>query len=501
MVVSVGQNTASGATIPPLNITNPAPGLDTKGFLFNHGLGETQLLNQLERPGGPAGGPQAALQFPLSHFKGAWSGNGFNMLWAPRPGNESDNTLIAQLTTEQWTFSPTLGGVRNRGLEKQDDITVTGLAYLQTVQNVTNTDKGDGSRLSSTFGSGLHFEPGLFLYVPKARHDGVDSIVRMGTIPHGTTINAQGPVPVKTGTDFGGVAGKPDFQNKFIVNALPFPIGADPANPKNRIIFDEELTLERKNPFREPEDLTKFNNADPKVRLITRDIITNPNIVLANAVSGLNVLENITFEVFTDLSPTTTGAITGGGTTNISFLHGRLAPQPTPNDDPKPKTPAVDTKPKTPAVDTKPKTPAVVDTRLITSGSANARAARMSSRFWIERVEYELTVPQTMSEGESLLIMPALKHTPHEPPTPKFMITAPKGGLAFESKIKAVGTQIQYSQVVDLEFASLVWPHASVATLVPTDAQPWTPEIQTKKAPATAPAPVPVPQKPVGGGK
>ena len=33
-------------------------------------------------------------------------------------------------------------------------------------------------------------------------------------------------------------------------------------------------------------------------------------------------------------------------------------------------------------------------------------------------------------------------------------------------------TQIQYSQLVLLVFAGLVWPHASVATLVPNDPIP-----------------------------
>jgi hypothetical protein len=30
-------------------------------------------------------------------------------------------------------------------------------------------------------------------------------------------------------------------------------------------------------------------------------------------------------------------------------------------------------------------------------------------------------------------------------------------------------TQVQYAQVVYLQFAGLVWPHASVATLVPKE--------------------------------
>jgi hypothetical protein len=43
---------------------------------------------------------------------------------------------------------------------------------------------------------------------------------------------------------------------------------------------------------------------------------------------------------------------------------------------------------------------------------------------------------------------------------PSFDITEPR-------TILVTSTQTQYSQVVHLDFASLTWPHVSVATLVP----------------------------------
>ena len=48
---------------------------------------------------------------------------------------------------------------------------------------------------------------------------------------------------------------------------------------------------------------------------------------------------------------------------------------------------------------------------------------------------------------------------------PPFEITEPR-------RITVSTTQIQYSQTVLLVFAGLVWPHASVATLVPNDPIP-----------------------------
>ena len=47
---------------------------------------------------------------------------------------------------------------------------------------------------------------------------------------------------------------------------------------------------------------------------------------------------------------------------------------------------------------------------------------------------------------------------------PPHEITAPK-------TIVVHSTQIQYSQMVFLNFAGLTWPHVSVATLVPTGVQ------------------------------
>ncbi|KAK5653493.1 hypothetical protein OQA88_8979 [Cercophora sp. LCS_1] len=88
------QTTADGRILPPLNINNPAPTFDLNNFTFAHGI-EPKI---------------------------AMIEDGLN-----------DNTLIANLTTEQWTFGPTLGNILNRGFANQNDINITGLAYMQTV--------------------------------------------------------------------------------------------------------------------------------------------------------------------------------------------------------------------------------------------------------------------------------------------------------------------------------------------------------------------------------
>jgi hypothetical protein len=143
----------------------------------------------------------------LETFKGTWTGTGFNTIFRPNSGGPtsttfpnpvtpapptppSENVLELNLTTESLTFQPSLGNVPNRGLEGQAAITLNGVPYQQAINDVTNpaTGKGDG------IPSGIHFEPGLWMHIPATTTDPdvPESLVRMASIPHGTTINAQG---------------------------------------------------------------------------------------------------------------------------------------------------------------------------------------------------------------------------------------------------------------------------------------------------------------------
>ncbi|MDQ6942231.1 MAG: hypothetical protein M3169_06910 [Candidatus Eremiobacteraeota bacterium] len=45
----------------------------------------------------------------------------------------------------------------------------------------------------------------------------------------------------------------------------------------------------------------------------------------------------------------------------------------------------------------------------------------------------------------------------------------PAADVVATKSVSVTWTQIQYSQVVNLNFQTLTWPHASVATLVPKD--------------------------------
>jgi hypothetical protein len=401
--------------------------------------GEAQLEDQLHHPGGPADQPPPLLDFPLTHFSGAYSGNGFSLIWAPRkfdgPGptptadGRDDSTLILQLTTEQWTFGPTLGNIPNRGFGTQEVINLGGQAYIQTVQNVTNDETGKGDKPKTTAGSGIHSEPGMFLYVPKVNFQDTDTIVRMASIPHGTTMNAQGPVPAKTANSLGGATGAPTIED---VDTTPFPIN----NPGNRLVerFAAPMTADRDNlTLRVPQKLKPFDGE----KTITTDIIKDPNEVLRNALQGLTVKEHVAFEVSTGHP---TAKINSGGISHIAFLSGKQDP-----------------------VEDAAKPAAVVQ--------PNAHAESATSKFWIEKIEYDVIGPK-MPGYASMDLKPEMPPSPHQAPTPRFRITAPRGRVPPGGKrIKVIGTQIQHTQTILLNFGRLGWPHVTCATLVPTDLQ------------------------------
>src|SRR4051794_27524361 len=149
-------------------------------FSFSHrirsaaGLAPTDLLGLLRGFVGdqPAGKAQRT-----------WKGTGFNLIWRPNFNNQSgpkDFFLELNLTAETLAFTDITGsGIANRGL-LQTEVALGGVAYLQTVND-------------SFDNSGQHFEPGVWANVPQTSNpDEPATVVRMGSIPHGTTINLQG---------------------------------------------------------------------------------------------------------------------------------------------------------------------------------------------------------------------------------------------------------------------------------------------------------------------
>lgn len=395
--------------------------------------------------------PQAPLGV-LSNFAGTFAGTGFNTIFRPNSGPPNgttfpnpvsgnpipqppnENVLELNLTTETISFATPLGNVPNRGLGNQQDITLNGVPYVQVINDVTNVATGKADATPT----GIHFEPGLWMNVPATTSDPVlgDSLVRMASIPHGTTINAQCLSPTTT------FPGPPKIAP---VDITPFVIGS---NPPTLIPFAAQTATKTDTP-RLPQDLSPFIATGT----ITQDILTDPNTVLRKAIAGQTITNTIVFTVSTNPpSPEL-----GGGTANIAFLEGTGGGTPGNSSGP----------------------------------AANADAVQMTATFWIETVEHVITIPIWHPGQPPLHLSPTSTHI-HTPissstdsataPTtnlthlgipklvPQFLIEPPHA-ITAPKTIKVHTTQIQYSQVVNLNFAGLTWPHVSVATLIPAAPQ------------------------------
>lgn len=299
-----------------------------------------------EQPAVPEAGDALAVvdpYGPLAGLVGTWEGPGFNTIWRPHQlSTGQDRVLELDITKETLAFSKIPGPIPNRGL-LMADIDMFGLTYLQQIEDAKTK-------------AGLHIEPGIWAVVPATSDPDVpESVVRMGSIPHGTVILAQG-----TAFD---VASGPQIDDN---NIIPFKIGSPP--PPNSdfdaaaAIFTE-LDLAIASPFRIASDG------------VTQEMVRNPNSVLTKAIAEQTIINTTVFIISTTPVP-----VPGGGTANTAFLEAGSNPP-----------------------------------------GGNADAVEMSAIFWIETVE-----------GKN-------------------------GDADFQ--------QLQYTQLVQLDFNGLRWPHVTVATM------------------------------------
>jgi hypothetical protein len=330
---------------------------------------------------------------PLKAFTGTFTGRGFNTIFRPQnsatptdlptPQPDSDNILELNLTIESLSFQDPLGAVPNRG-EVEGDIFLNGVPYLQTISDVTDPKTT----------TPIHLEPGLWVIVPATSHPAeTDStFARMASIPHGTTINAQG-------TAF-HVNGGPRIDP---VDITPFPIG----NPASRIRFPSQTASDNAT-ARIPQDLSS-------APALTQALLDNPNSMLLAHIAGMNIISTDVIIIDTQ-----SATVPGGGTDNIGFLIGD------------------------------------------NGAGQNANAVQMSAIFWIETVQVDVTVGP-FKAGETQKVSPTV---PAGAPAPTFAVTSATA-VATQHSVTLTYPQIQYTQNVSLNFATLTWPHVSVATLVP----------------------------------
>jgi hypothetical protein len=270
---------------------------------------------------------------PLRSFIGTnhtrtWSGSGFNMIWRPhnkQAPNTQDFFLEINVTKETLSFTDITGpqGIANRGL-LQPDIALGGLGYQQEVSDVTLVPA-----------KALHFEPGVWACVPTTTDPAEpQTVVRMGSIPHGTTINAEG-------TGFDSQTGKPAFSATSI---KPFAIGSADDGVTGIVNFPEATDPLSVN-------LTSRTSLDDLVG-VTDAHFQNPTLILSDIADSQQILKTKVFVVTTDVATPGTAQAPflgspkeGGGTDNIAFLVGSVG------------------------------------------GKPNARASRMTAIFWVETIK------------------------------------------------------------------------------------------------------------------
>ena len=227
----------------------------------------------------------------LSQLAGTWVGTGFNLIEVPnmnqaKPGPPPADKfrVILNSTAETLTFSPIGGEIINRG-NAQGDIEYMGLHYLQQVADV-NLPEGK---------NGIHLETGLFLNLPNGTDPAVQpSIARLGSIPHGDSLLAQG--------SFFETKGGPTFT---VADPTPF------------FIVDGE----RQNDTSENYLALLKNAVAPKG--IPQEAVMNPNLILENAIKGQNITKMVVIEL--DANPIQGVCNPGvvppvGGISNIPFI-------------------------------------------------------------------------------------------------------------------------------------------------------------------------------------
>ncbi|WP_428488258.1 heme-binding protein [Rhodopila sp.] len=154
----------------------------------------------------------------LSDLAGTWMGTGFNLV--ARPDKQGNAILYLELnqTEEHLKFDPIISSIPNRGFV-QDDIELFGLTYLQKISDAVT-------------GGALHIEPGIWITQPSTTQPPVTAppgqqiIARMGSIPHGNAILAEGVAARFTGPPT-LKAGAVEYRGSIFpsFNSTPFPVG------------------------------------------------------------------------------------------------------------------------------------------------------------------------------------------------------------------------------------------------------------------------------------
>ncbi|MDA8397961.1 MAG: heme-binding protein [Actinomycetota bacterium] len=221
----------------------------------------------------------------LTGLVGLWGGKGFNAIWRPNPlVSGQDRFLELNVTGETLEFEVIPGGgIPNRGL-LQSGILMAGLRYLQQITDANVAPPNNG----------LHLEPGLWLNVPGTTNPAVAaSVARLASIPHGTSILAQGLASQASGGP-----------------TIP-PVSLNPVSIQSP---------SASSPFPEQNLATETVFRTTELTGITQSMVDDPNSLLLAALQGQTIVATITLQVSTSDLP-----VPGGGIANTAFLAGGLS--------------------------------------------------------------------------------------------------------------------------------------------------------------------------------
>jgi hypothetical protein len=253
----------------------------------------------------------------LADLSGTWEGEGFNLI--ARPDKQGGSPLFLELnqTSETLSFIPIASSIPNRG-NAVDDIELFGLTYLQKVSD--HVTKG-----------ALHIEPGIWVHVPSQDNGNTQSVARMGNIPHGNSLLAQGTA-IKL-DPFNGNPFDPDAISA--ANTAPFPVGGPMPIPGTLGKFPpydlSNLTPAAVN-FRTPAGDSPATPLPTTILGVPmQDLILDPTKLLTAALSNqtlesMVVINVSTVEQLQQLQPDSQPPKTitfdggGGGVENLPFL-------------------------------------------------------------------------------------------------------------------------------------------------------------------------------------
>ena len=165
----------------------------------------------------------------LADLAGTWRGKGFNLIARPDFHDKTDLYLQLNQTREHLKFDPIGSPIPNRGFG-QDDIELFGLTYLQQISDAAK----DGA---------LHIEPGIWVtqppttFPPETAPAQGQLVARMGTIPHGNSLLAEGIAEPFTGPPVLTVPGTEYSFSLFpSFNSTPFAVPPTvPTPPGDRL--------------------------------------------------------------------------------------------------------------------------------------------------------------------------------------------------------------------------------------------------------------------------